>query len=82
MVTWTGNIDGSCDVLMEAGPKQIGFLCTYTADGAQFTIDNDDCHELTGVYSYTISEPVLSFTLIDDGCEGRAESIPGDWTRQ
>jgi hypothetical protein len=55
----------------------------YNLNGKQIElrdIGGDACTTL-GIYEYSIHDDKLSFTLINDSCEGRRIGLSGIWTR-
>ena len=54
--------------------------CEFTATGTDFTITDEDCGRVLGVYTYVVAEKSLTFTLVEDSCDERDEAIPGEWT--
>jgi CubicO group peptidase (beta-lactamase class C family) len=55
----------------------------YNLNGKQIElrdIGGDACNTL-GIYEYSIHNDKLSFTLINDSCEGRRIGLSGIWTR-
>jgi len=59
----------------------------YTIEGDTFTISDYGtgeyvCPDTKGKYKITVTDDSLFFTLVDDSCEGRANSLDGrKWIR-
>jgi hypothetical protein len=80
-IRWTFKEDGSCTIRMGGGGQGGDTLdCEFTATGTDFTITDEDCGRVLGVYTYVVAEKSLTFTLVEDSCDGRDEAIPGEWT--
>jgi len=78
---WTFKEDGSCTIRMGGGGQGGNTLdCEFTATGTDFTITDEECERALGVYTYVVAEKSLTFTLVEDSCDGRDEAIPGEWT--
>jgi hypothetical protein len=59
------------------GEAVVRSLCKVSGDTVTFN-DYDGqfaCQNAIGKYKYSITDEVLSFVLIDDPCDGRAQSI-------
>ncbi len=80
-LAWTGSDDGNCRVEFQTDEFAETFACTYTAEAGDFTITDDGCVGDVGRYTYSVSGDTVTFTLLDDPCEERSESLPTTWTR-
>lgn len=79
-VTWTGDANGDCEVMIDEMTKK-ALPCTFTADGSTFAIQDPECRDTVGSYSYVIAGQVVTFTTLDEACADRGGIIQGDWTR-
>jgi hypothetical protein len=68
----------------KSGNVVVRSVCKVTADSLMLT-DYDGqyaCPNVTGKYKVSITADVMLFTLIDDPCEGRGNSLNGiKWTK-
>jgi len=81
-VVWTGQADGTCGVELSTSMGNLEFSGTYTASGGTFTMSDERCGAGTGTYTYVLSGDQVSFTLVDDPCTDRADTLVADWTRE
>jgi hypothetical protein len=52
----------------------------YTCTGNVLSFTDDVCPN-AGKYTFTISNDVLTMTLVSDSCDGRYQLVPGTYTR-
>ena len=75
--------DGTCTIgVIEEGEES--WSCEYSADGVNFTITDAGCDGDSlgeGSYTYTITQDILTFSLVSDPCEDRVMGLTGDWDR-
>lgn len=68
----------------DVAPPEIEFG-TWTVEGSTLTFDNDPksevCSGVVGVYEIEITDDRMLVTLVNDGCEVRAEDLGGGLTR-
>ena len=81
-VVWTGAADGTCGVELTSSMGELAFSGTYTASAGTFTMSDERCDAGTGTYTYVIAGDQLTFTLVDDPCDDRVDTLTTDWTRQ
>ena len=43
---------------------------------------DEDCGEIEGVYRLTKAEGMITFSIIEDACEGRASVLRGEWVQK
>ena len=58
------------------------FGCTYTAVDGEFTIEDVECTEGVGRYTYSLTGDTLSFSLVADRCEDRGLALASSWSRE
>ena len=80
-VVWTGNEDGSCRVELTMDNMVFDFSCTYVATADTFTMNDVECMDGEGSYTYVMSGDTLTLTLVEDPCETRREALASTWTR-
>ena len=80
-VVWTGNEDGSCRVELTVADMVFDFACTYEATANTFTMNDVECMDGEGSYTYVMSGDTLTLTLVEDPCETRREALASTWTR-
>ena len=80
-VEWTANADGSCQVVLSQARMVFEFACSYAVSTGNFTIDDVECSEGEGSYTYVLSGDQLTFPLVEAPCDTRREALASNWTR-
>ena len=82
-VEWVAVEDGTCQVSLHTDTGVSDeFACTYTAVDGVMHFDDEQCGNGEGEYTYVIgADGVLTFSLVQDPCSVRSQSIASDWLR-
>lgn len=84
-VTMAFGADGTVETTVPA--FNVTFSSAYAVDGDTLTITSPDddmfCPGAVGSYTVEESGDTVTFTLIEDSCQARADSVAaGVWTKQ
>ena len=79
--TWiiTFKADGTCEAYDDGVLFTTG---TYAISVSEMSLIDGSCGDFQGKYNFSLNNNNLTFTLISDECEGRAEVLNGGWIKK
>ena len=66
---------------LQVGDRSRNFGGEYQIRGEVILLMDDDCGEFEGKYKVLLREDSVTFSLLNDACEGRVSVVVGEWNK-